>query len=214
MNKKYIDFVPKVAVKQEPLKVASDVEVVREEVRQISLPRKSRAIDYVAMDTVVRTTDIESVKAKKIPKISLSRRKKTSSAKEAERIAEEIAALEMEEKEKIQQKPGKTAEKTGSSKNVSDERTMKAAVSEADDLGRKLKIPKVAFVNTEKVIKRPLSKNVYTKKIETPKEEPKGPVTIIAKPEKDSKMGLIVTIIITIILGAAAGTVAFLLLPK
>ncbi len=75
--------------------------------------------------------------------------------------------------------------------------------------------PKPAFVNTEKIRKRPLSKNFYPKKMVEPKEEvPSAPVTIINKPEKDSKAGLIVTIIITIILGAAAGTVAFLLLPK
>ncbi|MBQ7201946.1 hypothetical protein IJS18_00960 [Candidatus Saccharibacteria bacterium] len=77
-----------------------------------------------------------------------------------------------------------------------------------------MKVPKANFVNTEKVAKRPLSKNVYQKKIVVPDEEPSGPVTIINKPEKDSRVGLIVTIIITIILGATAGTVAFLLLPK
>ena len=76
-------------------------------------------------------------------------------------------------------------------------------------------IARPAFVNTEKVRKRPLSKNVYSKKTVAPKEEKlSAPVTIIDKPEKDSKVGLIVTIIITIILGAAAGTVAFLLLPR
>lgn len=76
--------------------------------------------------------------------------------------------------------------------------------------------PKTPFINQEKVQKRPLSKNVYRKKATTVpvKEEKKGPVTIISKPEKDSHVGLIVTIILTIILGAAAGTVAFLLLPK
>ncbi len=74
--------------------------------------------------------------------------------------------------------------------------------------------PKTPFINQEKVVKRPLSKNVYQKKIEVPKEEPKGPVTIITKPERDAHVGLIVAIILTIILGAAAGTVAFLLLPK
>ena len=88
-----------------------------------------------------------------------------------------------------------------------------------DRVVRKKEAPKAlakpAFVNTEKVRKRPLSKNVYQKKVVTPREEtPSAPVTIIDKPEKDSKVGLIVTIIITIILGAAAGTVAFLLLPK
>lgn len=83
-------------------------------------------------------------------------------------------------------------------------------------VANKPKLPvRPAFVNTEKVRKRPLSKNVYPKKPVVPKEEkPTAPVTIIDKPEKDSKVGLIVTIIITIILGAAAGTVAFLLLPK
>ncbi len=77
-----------------------------------------------------------------------------------------------------------------------------------------LKVPKANFVNTEKVTKRPLSKNVYQKKIVAPEEKETTPVTIIDKPEKDSRIGLVVTIIITIILGAAAGTVAFLLLPK
>ena len=77
--------------------------------------------------------------------------------------------------------------------------------------------PKNPFINQGEVEKRPLSKNVYTKRTPLPKEaleEPKGPVTIISKPEKDAHVGLIVAIILTIILGAAAGTVAFLLLPK
>lgn len=77
------------------------------------------------------------------------------------------------------------------------------------------KTPKSPFINQHKVKKRPLSGNIYKHEIkEAVKEEPKGPVTIIAKPEKDKHIGIIVTIIITIILGAAAGTVAFLLLPK
>lgn len=78
------------------------------------------------------------------------------------------------------------------------------------------KVPHARFVNTEKITKRPLSKNVYPKKVIVPEEpeEPKKLVTIINKPKKDSKIGMIVAIIITIILGAAAGTVAFLLLPN
>lgn len=70
------------------------------------------------------------------------------------------------------------------------------------------------LINTDKIEKRPLSKNVYTKKPPVTKEKPSGPVKIITKPEKDSKIGLIIAIILTIILGTAAGTVAFLLLPK
>ena len=62
----------------------------------------------------------------------------------------------------------------------------------------------------------------YQKKVAEPEvtEESKdakksnAPVTIIDKPEKESRFGLIMTIVITIILGAAAGVVAFLLLPK
>lgn len=77
------------------------------------------------------------------------------------------------------------------------------------------KPPKSPFINQNKVVKRPLSGNVYKKQVVAAvKEEPKGPVTIIAKPEKEKHIGIVVTIILTIILGAAAGTVAFLLLPK
>ena len=75
--------------------------------------------------------------------------------------------------------------------------------------------PKPTFINQDKVAKRPLSKNVYQKNIvATDEKKNKGPVAIITKPEKESKAGLVVAIILTIILGAVAGTVAFLLLPK
>ena len=87
-------------------------------------------------------------------------------------------------------------------------------VEKSKDDSKTFKVPKSPFINQEKVVKRPLSKNVYQKEIVVPKEEPKGPVTIIAKPEKDAHVSLVVAIILTIILGAAAGTIAFLLLPK
>lgn len=92
------------------------------------------------------------------------------------------------------------------------------------------------FINTNKVEKRPLSSSgvnkrttsfkgsELTSKAEEPKEtkakkdtkkskKAKEPVRIIDN-DKDSKAGMIVAVILTIILGAAAGTVAFLLLPK
>ena len=78
----------------------------------------------------------------------------------------------------------------------------------------KMAIPKNPFINTAKVVKRPLSKNIYRREVKTPAEQPKGPVTIISKSDKGAHVSLIVTIILTIVLGAAAGTVAFLLLPK
>lgn len=71
------------------------------------------------------------------------------------------------------------------------------------------------FINTSKVEKRPLSKTVYARRQEVvAKEEPTGPVAIIDKPEKDSNIGLIITVILTVILGAAVGTIAFLIVPR
>lgn len=76
-------------------------------------------------------------------------------------------------------------------------------------------LPKSPFINQTKVEKRPLSKNVYQQRTaETKSEKLSGPVTIIEKPEKDSRISMVVIIILTIIIGAAAGTVAFLLLPR
>ena len=80
-------------------------------------------------------------------------------------------------------------------------------------------VPKSPFINQDKVVKRPLSGKAYQPQ-NVPAIQPEGkktngkPVTIIAKPKKDSRVGMVVTIILTIILGAVAGTVAFLLLPK
>ena len=113
-------------------------------------------------------------------------------------------------------------------KNVKAKKVLRKKPRLEDDFGRieplnrgaeqskreTFKMPNSPFINQEKVVKRPLSRNAYQKEIVPPKEETKGPVTIIEKPDKDKKAGLIATIIITIILGAAAGTVAFLLLPK
>ena len=84
-------------------------------------------------------------------------------------------------------------------------------------------VPKSPFINQDKVAKRPLSRNIYhapdEKALEVTsqmidKKAGRKTTTIIDKPAKDSKIGMVVAIILTIILGAVAGTVAFLLLPK
>lgn len=77
-----------------------------------------------------------------------------------------------------------------------------------------LKTPTTPFIKSAQVEKRPLSKNVYKKPAPAPIKEPSAPVTIIDKPKRDAHIGPIIAIVLTIILGAAAGTVAFLLLPK
>ena len=83
------------------------------------------------------------------------------------------------------------------------------------------------YLRTDRAEKRPLSE-VSTKKavsmhdatlkagLEAKEEKKvkKSPERIISKPDKDSKAGMIIAVVLTIILGAAAGTVAFLLLPK
>ena len=114
------------------------------------------------------------------------------------------------------------AKKVGNRASVSVKSVEKPVEKSAKKLVEKPKVsetyqpPKNPFINQGKVAKRPLSKNVYAKKpvVAPAKEAPKGPVTIISKPEKQAHVGMIITIILTIILGAAAGTVAFLLLPK
>ena len=79
---------------------------------------------------------------------------------------------------------------------------------------------KSPFIRTTATVeKRPLSNSVSQRKPATPatpavEEKPSAPVTIIEKPEKDAHIGIIVTVILTIVFGAAIGTVAFLLLPK
>lgn len=124
-------------------------------------------------------------------------------------IAVEQTEIEIIKSQKISDHSLKTPVKpvtTSSSRPVSFER---------DPLKAEFKAPAAPhFINTDNVAKRPLSKNVYEKPTPTEEAKPSKPVTIIAKPEKDSRAGLVVTIILTIIFGAAVGTVAFLLLPR
>ena len=76
------------------------------------------------------------------------------------------------------------------------------------------KIPQVNFINQEKVVKRPLSKNIYMKEIEEIEEKSKAPEVIISEEGKKSKMGVFVAVIVAILLGIAAGTAVFFILPK
>lgn len=210
MNKKYIDFVPaKPRVKSSIAKAAVSKKT---EVKKASNPEK----DKIIREELVATEDVLSVGANtfslkqsptygeiedfrpKFVKTEVEKRPlskghfvaKKSELKEAK--SEKIVAKKLKD---VVEKPVEKSEKT------------------TENAG-KMKIPKSPFINQNKVAKRPLSKNVYEKTIKPTEEVSTGPVTIISKPEKDTKVSLIVTIILTIILGAAAGTVAFLLLPK
>ena len=100
------------------------------------------------------------------------------------------------------------------------ETELKVTKSEAFTIPKKPATPptpsQVHFIKTN-VAKRPLSPNAYPK-AEHPEplaeEKPKEPVAIINQPKKESRVGFIITIILVIILGAVAGTIAFFLIPR
>lgn len=210
MNKKYIDFVPtKPKAKAKVAKKASQKKAVLvrpSEPKQKEIVREELVVMEDALSVGADTFslkkgpvygEIEDFRPKfvktEVEKRPLSKghfTKKKSELKEAK--SEKISAKKLKN---IVEKP---VEK---SKNTPEDTA-------------KMKIPKSPFINQNKVVKRPLSKNVYERTIKPTEEVQSGPVTIISKPEKDTKVSLIVTIILTIILGAAAGTIAFLLLPK
>ena len=200
MNKRYMDFVPKNGrlpekklVKKAPVQVAEEPE------------------SAVSVEEILVAEDISHRVQKEVeygvieeyhPKFVRTEVKKRPLGQPDEKFARNAAMRDEVRAAKSQKLVGK---KTTS--------VPEPAPKKKTDVSS-MPVPKTRFVNTEKIEKRPLSKNVYKKKVETPKEEPTGPVTIISKPENGSHIGVIVTIILTIILGAAAGTVAFLLLPK
>ena len=205
MNKRYIDFVPvNKARTAKDERASAEPQVVATEVSEFEINEIFEAKSAKAGVSTGRKEPkfgvIEDFKPKfvktEVEKRPLSN-PETAKKKAAELKAKKIAKMSVMSKKAAPKEAAVNSE---------------VATSKAEK--ESLKIPKSPFVNTEKVAKRPLSKNVYQKKIVELTEEPTGPVTIINKPEKDSKGGIVIAIIITIILGAAAGTVAFLLLPK
>ena len=205
MNKRYMDFVP----------VNSAHKVVREDV---GVAKKSKSPESTTVPNKVASGPqlgvIEDLQPRfvktKVEKRPLSRPVPKTSLK-AKRPLSRPAPM-ANPKEKV-------------SKKTEEEQIFENALKQANlfvdnDSKKKEERPKkrtemkTPFVNTEKVTKRPLSKNVYQRKVVVPKEEPEKPIKIITTEKKDSKIGIIVAVIITIILGATAGTVAFLLLPK
>lgn len=223
MNNKYMDFVPvksrttKKVVRRPVQKVVSKPKVKVLEKRNLNKSQIPTEIVFeetrieaqevgnhqFTLDSGVELGVIEDLNPKfvrtDVPKRPLSRAPhfETKKSEVVEAKAKKVGVKEKKASLKSEKKGIKTEGKSAKSE---DKKTYK--------------MPKSPFINQNKVEKRPLSKNVYHKKIEAPKEEAKGPVTIIAKPDKDAHVGLIIAVILTIILGAAAGTVAFLLLPK
>ena len=79
----------------------------------------------------------------------------------------------------------------------------------------KMQIPQAHFINQNKVTKRPLSKTMYAGRTEAAAPaKADEPVKVVKNKKKGGTVGMVLAIIGTIFLGAAAGTVAFLLLPR
>lgn len=212
MNKRYIDFVPR----KESARETQVIMPVAEPARTVG------AASHAAAPVRPVASARPVVPAKRVDDLARVAKSKKVMARPLAmtRPAEVMGHGMVRSATSPSLKPKKATPSTSarakvSSQAVLEDEILQKVIEKAGDLNQTMKVPQAHFVNTEKVVKRPLSKNVYQKKtVEAPKEDPQAPVTIIYKPEKDSKVGLIVTIILTIILGAAAGTVAFLLLPK
>lgn len=225
MNKKYMDFVPakpkgKGSVRNvvvEKKVVKSTPKVASKAVQKTVKSKKQEKIEEVQKEKVILEDSFsigaETFSLKKEPNYGVIEDFRPKFVKtEVEKrplshshFTSEKSVLSEAKSKKVGmrgvEKPVEKVKETGKNGKDSEDKA-------------KMKIPKSPFINQTKVPKRPLSKNVYERKVEPTKEKMTGPVTIIAKPEKDSKVSLVVTIILTIILGAAAGTIAFLLLPK
>ena len=206
MNKRYMDFVPSAAKKKEVVKQPATRKVVA---RQTVATRKA-----VAKSQIVRELPTPKKNAAVAPRRSV--------ASEPKRSEPELGVIEdlnpKSVNSDVPKRPlnsaGGASARDAKAQKVGTKTEARATVTVGSERQTTFAVPKSPFINQEKVIKRPLSKNAYVAKAPEVKLEKSGPVTIISKPKKEAHVSLIVTIIITIILGAAAGTVAFLLLPK
>lgn len=214
MNKKYIDFVPTNSRKNPAVKKVVPKKVVG---RKLEEP-KSEQVLKTAVYNKKNTLQKEDINAgsfsiKKEPNYGVIEDFRPKFVKtEVPKRPLSRSHFKDEKSELLAAKSKKIAAKKLEDPVEKPVEKVKNSAEKEDKT--KMKVPKSPFINQNKVAKRPLSKNIYERKVEPTKEVSTGPVTIISKPESDSRISLVVTIILTIILGAAAGTIAFLLLPK
>lgn len=190
MSKKYMDFAP---VKQKPAS------------KRVAATRKPTAVRQSVGPSSVRTAKPTIVIPEATAKKPAARKDVASSGATVSKSAVRTTTSASHVIRKTE------VRNSSSGGNAGDQSVFaiktSAKLGEIEDLNPK-------FVRTD-VPKRPLSKNVYQKKVAEPQQPAnQKPVTIITKPKKESYVGVVVTIILTIIFGAVAGTVAFLLLPK
>ena len=230
MNKRYMDFVPVNRAKKLVKKI-EEVGVIDDSINVPAEPEVPRTAssepvtedvsieEFFAVNENPRrvTTAVEyGIIEEYRPKFVKTEIKKRPLGQPDGKFAKKADIKELKARKIVGKKAegvSKASANSGAT-GVSNTAEKKAVSDKKSEATLKVPAAKTRFVNTDKIEKRPLSKTIYKKKVVAPKEEPKGPVTIIEKPEEGSRVGIVITIIITIILGAAAGTVAFLLLPK
>lgn len=208
MNKKYIDFVPS-RVAKKPSVSATPKKSAGYAVRSGAIKSK-KVYEELVLEEDELEVGAETFTLKKEPRYG---------------VVEDFQSKFV--KTEVQKRPLSKGNSVATRDSLAEAKSVKVAakkltgpVEKPEQTGEKaedkakMKIPKSPFINQAKIAKRPLSKNVYERKVEPTKEEATGPVTIISKPEKDKKVSRVIAIILAVILGAAAGTVAFLLLPK
>ncbi|MDO5474925.1 MAG: hypothetical protein Q4F61_00865 [Candidatus Saccharibacteria bacterium] len=190
MNKKYMDFVPARSTAKR---------VVKPAIEEKAATKKKSATKAIEPKTTKKQVSKKDELTLGVVEDFSDNTKENASKREV------LASSKDTAKEIKAKRVGLKAEKKESNSGTG----LKTAKAEGT-----FKTPIPQFINQDRIVKRPLSKNTYQKKVVAPEEKSKGPVTIISKPDKQTHGGLIITIILTVILGAAAGTIAFLLLPK
>lgn len=205
MNKKYMDFVPAKSGKMQGTSKLVTTKIVEEEILTVT----SEDV-FVSDDLFLDKVDNSSARFVRtdVPKRPLSQKPLKREPLTAGDALAAMKAQDIRAKKNI--RPPKRAKKI-----TNDMAGMALDAKTKKDI---YQTPKTQFINQEKIVKRPLSRNIYLKEIEKNDEvvakEPKNIVIASSKPEKKSKLKTFFAIVLTIIVGAAAGAVAFLLLPK
>lgn len=214
MNKKYIDFVPnqKKSSPKETVIVEetftsvflSSPEPIAEKIFEEVAEEAPKPQDRAQYGVIESYSPLDAKRPVFKKDVKVEKRPLSTPAKP--RYAQDFEVLKAAKAENLKKKPLNLAK----DKKSVPETAKKPTLSSSADFST----PKNPFINT-KVEKRPLSKNVYKPTAAKDQAEEKStPVRIVEDKKKSSKLSTVVGIILTIIIGAIVGTVAFLLIQK
>lgn len=213
MNQRYIDFVPNKRSK----KVDNPAPVAPVAVKTV--PKSAIKNQTKPQERLVSPKQSQSSTLVKQPR-ALPRQPQAPVSAKAKKAQME-ASIRTVKAENLTKKPLFSSVKTAKTAKIAKPVTP-TAKAPATKIAKPAMSSKAAtfqppkFINTNKVEKRPLSKTAYPRRkdLSEVEEIPSGPIAIIDRPEDNSNTGLIITVILTVILGTAVGTIAFLLIPR